>query len=407
MHPKELKITDYTYELPAERIAQQPLAKRDASKLLVYKDSAITEAVYSHLSNYLPDNALLVFNQTKVIHARVLFQKPTGGTIEIFCLEPVAPHKEVSAAMLAKKTTLWKCMVGGAAKWKDGQQLSKTMGDNTLTVSMKDRQADTFLIEFSWNGTHSFADVLQLAGDVPLPPYMRRKATLDDENRYQTIFAKEEGSVAAPTAALHFTPEIVASFQTKNILTEKVTLHVGAGTFLPVKSSTIEGHTMHAEWIDIPLTTIKSIYKSLHKPIVAVGTTSLRTLETLYWLGAKCYNAIPISLDTISIKQWEVYEPLNETPSAEEALQSLIHWMEKQQLDRLITQTQILIAPGYGFKIIKGLITNFHQPQSTLLLLVAALIGNDWKRVYAYALEHDFRFLSYGDGSLLWVKSIE
>jgi len=402
MHPKKLKITDYTYELPAERIAQQPLAQRDASKILVYQGGSITEDIYSCLSNHLPDNALLVFNQTKVIHARLLFQKPTGSTVEIFCLEPVAPHKEVSAAMLAKNTTLWKCMVGGAAKWKDGQLLSKTIGENTLTVSMEERYADTFLIEFRWDDTLSFADILQLAGDVPLPPYMRRKATLEDEDRYQTIFAKEEGSVAAPTAALHFTQQLVASFQAKNILTEQVTLHVGAGTFLPVKSTTIEGHTMHAEWIDLPLSTIKSIYRNLHRPIVAVGTTSLRTLESLYWLGSKCFNEIPISLDTISIKQWEVYESLKETPSAEVALQSLIQWMETQQLDRLITQTQILIAPGYEFKIIKGLITNFHQPQSTLLLLVAALIGGDWKVVYQYALDNNFRFLSYGDGCLLW-----
>ncbi len=403
MNPKNLRIEDYTYPLPDERIAKYPLAARDASKLLVYKEGIISEDVYKNISKHIPSDTLMVFNQTKVVHARLLFKKPSGGVIEVFCLAPHKQYDGIQTAMLQKGKVYWECLIGGASKWKHGMVLQLTNEDPgfTLSATITERNPGAYTLCLEWdNEDLTFAEVLHYAGKVPLPPYLHRDADADDETRYQTLFATEEGSVAAPTAGLHFTNEILQSLAAKNIDTAFLTLHVGAGTFKPVKSATMQEHDMHAEWIDVSLITIHKLIDSLEKKIVAVGTTSMRTLESLYWIGNKLSNGSNIDLHSIAVSQWEPYETM-QTCSPEKALTALAAWMEAHQLNKLITRTQILIAPGYTFRIAKGLVTNFHQPQSTLLLLVAALIGVDWRKVYEYALTHDFRFLSYGDGCLL------
>ncbi|HRO41983.1 MAG TPA: S-adenosylmethionine:tRNA ribosyltransferase-isomerase [Flavipsychrobacter sp.] len=405
MHPKELKIEDFTYNLPDEKIAKHPLPRRDASKLLVYQHEILKEDVYKNIASHIPFEATLVFNQTKVIHARLLFQKDTGGLIEVFCLEPHEQYLDVQIAMRQKRKVWWKCMIGGASKWKSGTTLTQKFFALTLNASVVERNNGSFTLELSWdNAALTFAEVLQIAGKVPLPPYLRREAEIKDEESYQTIFAKEEGSVAAPTAGLHFTEEILATLSEKNIQSRFVTLHVGAGTFKPVKSETMAEHEMHAEWIDVPVELIQHLIDHLHKPIVAVGTTSLRTIESLYWVGVKLLQHSVPDFSRTAITQWEPYELEAQNISPQKALQAVADWLLKNNQSRLVTRTQILIAPGYEFKIVKGLITNFHQPQSTLLLLVAAIIGDDWRKVYDYALENNFRFLSYGDGSLLWGK---
>jgi S-adenosylmethionine:tRNA ribosyltransferase-isomerase len=350
-----------------------------------------------------------VFNNTKVIQARILFQKPTGGIIEIFCLEPYEELKGYDVVMNKKGRVKWKCMIGGASKWKEGG-LSKKVKINTETeVEVKavlvEKLPDAYVVELSWQPAHlAFAEVIALFGDMPLPPYIKRKAEATDRERYQTIYAKHEGSVAAPTAGLHFTENVFASFNEKNIGKAYVTLHVGAGTFKPVKANVLEGHEMHSEWIDVPIETIEQLIHNTGN-IFAVGTTSLRTIESLYWMGIKTILHPSITTDALPIEQWNVYDPpLCETDfSASTALESLLQWMKRNQLQRLFTHTQILIAPGYQYKVAKGIITNFHQPQSTLLLLVAAAVGDDWKKIYDYAMKNDFRFLSYGDGSILYV----
>lgn len=412
--PRHLSIQDFTYSLPEERIAKYPLAERDASKLLVYKEGKIKTDTYRNISKYIPEDSVLVFNNTKVVEARLLFQKETGGIIEIFCLEPHEQYPDITTAMLQKEKVLWYCLVGGASKWKIGQVLEKKIqsGKNEVILCARyiEKRADSFIIELSWTPGHlSFAELLHYAGAIPLPPYIKRPVEESDKERYQTVYAHAEGSVAAPTAGLHFTPKIFKELDNIHVVRDFVTLHVGAGTFKPVKSETMQEHIMHAEWIDVSKTTIENILNNLEEAIVAVGTTSLRTVESLYWLGVKQHEARSLESGEVTKKmpelsQWEVYKPLKENISPRDALRSLLKWMDENKLDRLIAKTQILIAPGYEFKIIKGLITNFHQPQSTLLLLVAALIQNDWKKVYEYALQSDFRFLSYGDGCLLWLK---
>ena len=411
-NPRNISIQDYTYSLPEEKIAKYPLAKRDDSKLLVFNKGKITEDIYKNIANQLPEDSLLIFNNTKVVEARLLFQKSTGGVIEIFCLEPHEQYADITTAMLQKEKVLWNCLVGGASKWKSGQVLEKrTQLDGKeiiLSANYIEKRTGSFIIELSWTPTHlSFAEVLHFAGAIPLPPYIKREVEEADHERYQTVYAEFDGSVAAPTAGLHFTDSIFESLKKKNIQKDFVTLHVGAGTFKPVKSETMEEHDMHAEWIDVSKETIQNILNNLDKDIIAVGTTSLRTIESLYWMGVKktiVYRrqSTEDSEDSLFLSQWEAYELANEEIPLKVALQSLLNWMNENKMERLVTKTQILIAPGYDFKIIKGLITNFHQPQSTLLLLVAALIGEDWKNVYNYALQNDFRFLSYGDGSLLW-----
>ena len=420
MHPKHLSILDFTYDLPANKIASYPLEQRDASKLLVYGAGEISETTYSKLDEVLPSNTLLVHNDTKVVAARLFFEKENGTVIEIFCLEPADIYKDITSAMLAKKQVLWGCLIGGAKKWKEGSLQIKYGNNHTLTATKHSTLADSFLIQFEWdNEAQSFAEVLEAAGNIPLPPYFNRAVEANDKDRYQTVYAAAEGSVAAPTAGLHFTPALFDKLATKNITKEFVTLHVGAGTFKPVKAARMEEHEMHAEYIDVQKSFIEMLRDNASaKTIIAVGTTSLRTLESLYWMGAKIIaanNANNVannankhanpSIENISVVQWDPYElmPQNELPSTAVALTALCNWMEQNSLSRLIAKTQIIIAPGYRFKIIDGLITNFHQPQSTLLLLVAAITNGNWKPMYHYALENNFRFLSYGDGCLIWL----
>lgn len=412
MHPKNLSIADFTYSLPEDRIANYPLAERDASKLLIYKDGNITEDIYKNISDHIPPDSLLIFNDTKVVEARLLFQKPTGGIIEIFCLEPHEQYADVTSAMQQQAKVLWHCLVGGASKWKHGQVLKKIITgyhkEIILEASYKEKRADSFVIELSWQPQQlSFAELLHHAGAIPLPPYIKRKAETSDAERYQTIYAHIDGSVAAPTAGLHFTDTIFNKLKEKNIQIDFVTLHVGAGTFKPVKAEVMEEHEMHSEFIDVSKKTIENIISKLENPIIPVGTTSLRTIESLYWLGVKSTSNKQQERSKIEhmieLQQWEPYDIPEQNISAKNALQSLLNWMEEIKMERLITKTSIIIAPGYKPRIAKALVTNFHQPQSTLLLLIAALIGENWRKVYDYALKNNFRFLSYGDGCLLWV----
>lgn len=399
--PRNISIRDFTYSLPEERIAKYPLSERDASKLLICKGGKISEDIYKNIAGHLPENSLLILNNTKVVEARLLFQKPSGGTIEVFCLEPHEQYADITTAMLQKGKVWWYCLVGGASKWKKGQVLEKSINEIGISASYVDKKNDSFIIELSWKPSHlSFAEILHLAGAIPLPPYIKRKVEAADAERYQTVYAEMEGSFAAPTAGLHFTDEIFKNLELKNIETDFVTLHVGAGTFKPVKSERMYDHTMHSEWIDVSRTTIKRIYDHLDGNIIAVGTTSLRTIESLYWIGLKTYLSPGIQIP--ELEQWDAYELNEKNVSVKDAFNSLLNWMEKTNTIRLITKTRLLIAPGYELKVIKALITNFHQPQSTLLLLVAALAGKDWRNIYNYALDNNFRFLSYGDGSLLW-----
>lgn len=406
MHPHSLSITDFTYHLPEERIAHFPLEQRDASRLLIYQQGRITEDHYAAIASYIPDHTLMIFNNSKVVEARLLFQKTSGGIIEIFCLEPGDAYPDITHAMQQPGTVVWKCLVGGASKWKPGQVLEKKIalasGELILQATLVEKKADHFVIRLEWQPAHfSFAEVLHLAGAIPLPPYIKRKAEASDADRYQTIYAGPDGSVAAPTAGLHFTTAIFDSLRAKQIETGFVTLHVGAGTFKPVKASTMAEHTMHAEFIDVDAALLRQLLQ--HKgPLVAVGTTSLRTLESLYWLGVKLILQKNTAGEMPMLQQWDAYQLNTDGITTAAALNALLHWMENQQTTRLITRTQLLIAPGYSFKLVDGLVTNFHQPQSTLLLLVAALVGNDWKKIYNYALDNNFRFLSYGDGNLLW-----
>jgi S-adenosylmethionine:tRNA ribosyltransferase-isomerase len=409
-HPSLLQIKDFTYDLPDTRIARYPLTERDASKLLVFEGGKITEDGYRNLDLYLPEKTLLVFNETKVIHARLLFQKTTGAKIEVFCLEADERYADVQTAMLQHGEVYWKCLVGGAAKWKEDQELElsvaaeDTVLENLqLKVVMVERREGYFILKLNWNNVYSFAEALQMAGKVPLPPYLNREAEADDTTRYQTIFAQHEGSVAAPTAALHFTPNLLQKLMDKQVETGFVTLHVGAGTFKPVKSETMEGHDMHAEWLEAGPELLQLIITQSEKkqPIVAVGTTSARTLESLYWLGVRLHRKDITSLGGIAIPQWYPYENDSKL-DVTAAYKAVLHYLEAQHLQKIIIRTQIIIAPGYQFRVIAGLVTNFHQPQSTLLLLVSALVGEAWRTIYEYALSRDFRFLSYGDGCLLW-----
>lgn len=406
MNPANISIRDFSYNLPNEKIALHPLQQRDASKILIYNQGELQEDIFSNVAGYLPGGALLVFNNTKVINARVRFKKTTGATIEIFCLEPQGNITEFSTVMSNCSPVQWKCLVGGVARWKN-EPLKKTIKiggrEIQLKAEMIEKLADTYSVRLSWSPESlSFAAVIEAAGDVPLPPYIKRNTDDDDHSRYQTIFAEHEGSVAAPTAGLHFTKDIFDKLAAKNIRKSFVTLHVGAGTFKPVKADTMEGHEMHAEYIDVDKALVSGLINN-SGPIAAVGTTSLRTLESLYWLGVKAL--LSPAEKSLQLAQWDVYvEPLVSTRvSMKEALEALLHWMNQNNLHSLFTQTQLLIAPGYRFRVVNILVTNFHQPQSTLLLLVAAAIGSDWKKMYNYALQHDFRFLSYGDGNLIHI----
>ena len=408
MRPPEIYIKDFQYPLPVDRIAAYPLAERDQSKMLIYQNGEIRSNFFKNLVDYLPENASLVLNNTRVIEARILFKKASGGTIEIFCLEPADNLIHTADVLQAEGKVLWNCLIGGASKWKHGEVLQKqiTIEPNKLILRARyvEKNVDSFIIEFTWEpATYHFFEVLHAAGNIPLPPYIKREPVEIDAERYQTIFARIQGSVAAPTAALHFTKTVFDGLKNKNISTDFITLHVGAGTFKPVKTETVSAHQMHLEEFQVSITTLKNLVES--KEIIAVGTTSLRALESLYWIGVKIKRGMIGEDGNITLEQWEAYELGDEKISYSESIDSIIVFLKRMGVDVLLCQTSLLIIPGYNFHSAKALITNFHQSQSTLLLLVAAFIGEDWKMVYDYALKNDFRFLSYGDSSLLWKKN--
>lgn len=399
---EQIRIEEFNYPLPDERIAKFPLNKRDESKLLVYRNGKIDEAVFKQLSDYLPQGSMLVYNNTRVIQARMLFQKETGAQIEVFCLEPVIPH-DYALVFQQTESCSWLCLVGNLKKWKEGA-LHKTirMGDKEVVLSAEriKTTGDSHLVRFSWNNPQvTFAELLDAAGILPIPPYLHRETRESDLQTYQTVYSKIKGSVAAPTAGLHFTPEVLAGLDAKGFTREEVTLHVGAGTFKPVKSEVIGDHEMHTEFISVRRSAIENIRTNLGR-IIAVGTTSVRTLESLYYMGRTLVNNPDATSEELVVTQWTPYHDTEEV-TAHEALTALLDYLDRNQTDTLLSATQIMIAPGYEFKIVKGIITNFHQPKSTLLLLISAFVNGNWKSIYNYALDNDFRFLSYGDSSLL------
>ncbi len=409
MHPRDIRISDYSYALPDDRIALHPLSERDASKLLVYEQGKIYESLFRDLAAEIPSDALLVFNNTRVIRARLHFQRETGAWIELFCTEAVEPYHDFSRTLTHHGDVVLRAFVGNGKRWKAGeilQQEIQVSGKSLLLAAEKITPVEEqWLIKLSWSDESvSFAEVLESAGKIPLPPYLNREEDAADEERYQTIFAQHKGSVAAPTASLHFTPTVLQALQEKGIRTTEVTLHVGAGTFKPVKSERMEDHLMHREQVLIPRVLIEQLIAQKNAPVVAAGTTSLRTLESIYWFGQKLVSQPGRSVADLFVDQWKPYETTSEVPTPI-ALRAVLDWMNENNKSVLTGETRLLIAPGYTFRIASGLITNFHQPQSTLLLLVAAFVGDDYKRIYDFALENKFRFLSYGDGSLLWRRT--
>lgn len=399
---KHIKISDYNYPLPDERIAKFPLKERDSSKLLVYKHGEIEEKVFTSLPEYIEPGSLMIFNNTKVIQARLHFRKETGALIEIFCLEPIKPNDYVLNFQQTEHSA-WLCMVGNLKKWKEGplhKEMTVKGKPLTLTATRGECHGTSHWIDFSWDNSEvTFADILEVFGELPIPPYLNRETQESDKETYQTVYSKIKGSVAAPTAGLHFTERVLDTLRNKGVDLEEVTLHVGAGTFRPVKSEEIAGHDMHTEYISVNRQTIEKLLKHGGET-TAVGTTSVRTIESLYYIGVILESRPEASQEELHVKQWMPYEnETNLTPI--QALQNILNYMDRNHLDALHTSTQIIIAPGYEYKIVKRIVTNFHQPQSTLLLLVSAFVKGDWRKIYDYALSHDFRFLSYGDSSLL------
>ncbi len=399
---QDIRIEEYNYPLPDERIAKFPLEKRDQSKLLIYKSGTIEENRFSSLGDYLPENSMIVFNNTKVIQARLHFQKSTGAKIEIFCLEPVSPNDYVLSFQSTERCT-WLCMIGNLKKWKEGK-LSKEICVRDRSFTLEAERIETIgnshLVSFSWdNADATFADILESIGELPIPPYLNRHTEEKDKETYQTVYSKIKGSVAAPTAGLHFTPEVLEQLRAKNIDCEELTLHVGAGTFQPVKSEKIADHPMHTEFISVNRELIERIIANEGK-LIAVGTTSVRTLESLYYIGEKLAENPNLSSEELKVTQWQPYAKEYTLP-VKQALQNILSYLDRIGSDKLVTSTQIMIAPGYTFRIVDAIVTNFHQPQSTLLLLVSAFVKGNWKSIYDYALDNDFRFLSYGDSSLL------
>ena len=398
----DIHIDQYNYTLPDDRIAKYPLPQRDQSKLLVYKNGEIADAAFYNLADFVPENSLMVFNNTKVIQARMHFYKDTGARIEIFCLEPHSPH-DYLLNFQQTACCSWICLVGNLKKWKEGE-LSKTIQtggkDVEIKAVRKETHGDAQIVEFRWDDASvSFSDILETAGELPIPPYLNRKTEERDKQTYQTLYSKIKGSVAAPTAGLHFTPEVFATLKEKGIATDEVTLHVGAGTFRPVKSETIGEHAMHSEFISVRKETIEHLLRHSGK-VIAVGTTSVRTLESLYYLGELIGRN---NTEHLHVEQWQPYEEGSNKLTKQQALQNIIDHLDRNGLNTLLADTQIIIAPGYRFKIVDAIITNFHQPQSTLLLLVSAFTGgNRWKDIYDHALDNDYRFLSYGDSSILF-----
>ena len=402
--PRHIRISDYNYPLPDERIAKFPIAQRDHSKLLVYDKGKVGEDVFLHLPEYLPKGSLMVFNNTKVIQARMHFRKDTGALIEVFLLEPAEPA-DYELMFQTTGRCSWYCLVGNLKKWKDGtlnRQFSIQDKEYIIKATRGPIHGTSHRIDFEWTGDVSFAEVIDAMGELPIPPYLNRETQESDKTTYQTVYSKIKGSVAAPTAGLHFTPEVLADIDAHGIEREELTLHVGAGTFKPVKSEEIEGHQMHTEFISVRRDTIEKLIRH-NGCAIAVGTTSVRTLESLYYMGLKVLKNPDLMECQLHVAQWEPYDEIDKKTivNSIDSLRALADWMDRQHLDVLHSSTQIIIAPGYDYRIVKMLVTNFHQPQSTLLLLVSAFVKGDWHKIYDYALAHDFRFLSYGDSSLL------
>ena len=406
---QNISIEDYNYPLPDERIAKYPLNERDASKLLVLKNGSISSSHFRNINDFLPKDSLLIFNETKVVRARLQFTKESGAAIEIFCLEPITGNGDYQIAFSSSSPSEWRCLVGNSRRWKNDKLSLKVTVNNQQTTD--DRQATLYaerlekndnysVIRFSWEPAElSFAEILEAAGEIPLPPYLHREAEASDRERYQTVFAKHEGSVAAPTAGLHFTNDLIDKLKNDGIAFEEVTLHVGAGTFRPVSSETIGEHEMHSETIAVRKSCIENLIKNINKTIIPVGTTSMRTIESLYWMGVMLIEE-GLEERNIHLNQWFPYKERESLPSAEESLSTILKYMEMYQINVFHASTALMIAPSCKINIAKALITNFHQPKSTLLLLVSALIGDKWKEAYQYALDNGFRFLSYGDSCL-------
>lgn len=408
---QNISIEDYNYPLPDERIAKYPLSERDASKLLVLKNGKITSSHFKNIDDFLPKDSLLIFNETKVVRARLQFTKESGASIEIFCLEPITGNGDYQLAFSSASPSRWRCLVGNSRRWKSDKltmavEVTKTPRHQdtktkaTLYAERIEKNDNYSVIEFSWEPAElSFAEILEAAGEIPLPPYLHREAEASDRERYQTVFAKHEGSVAAPTAGLHFTNELIDKLKSEGIAFEEVTLHVGAGTFRPVSSETIGEHEMHSETIVVRKSCIENLIKNCNKTIIPVGTTSMRTIESLYWIGLMLIEE-GLEERNLHLNQWFPYKERESLPSAEESLSTILKYMEEHQMNVFHASTALMIAPSCKINIAKALITNFHQPKSTLLLLVSALIGDKWKEAYQYALNNDFRFLSYGDSCL-------
>lgn len=398
---KNIRIEDYTYDLPDERIAKFPLAQREASKLLIYREGQIDVKHFADVRELLQPGQTLIFNNTKVIHARIFFRKPTGAVIEVFCLEPHFPV-DYAQNFAAKGECEWSCMVGNLKKWKEGSiecRFTYAGKEYVLSAEKQEQQNGEVIVRFSWDDHLSFSEVLEGCGRIPIPPYLNRESEESDEIRYQTVYSREEGSVAAPTAGLHFTAGILNDLKTKGVQVTELTLHVGAGTFRPVKAETIGGHDMHTEHLIISRQLVECLRRK-EGDIIAVGTTSVRTLESLYWMGVKRLEGVE---EFFSLEQWEAYT-LPDHYTLQVAMEALAGWFDETHQELLKARTTIIIVPGYQFRVINAMFTNFHQPQSTLLLLISAVVGEDWHKIYDYALAHDFRFLSYGDSSFLKVK---
>ena len=403
--PKHIRISEFNYPLPDERIAKFPLPVRDQSKLLLYRHGEVTEDIFTSLPDYLPANSLMIFNNTKVIQARLHFHKETGALIEVFCLEPVQPN-DYALNFQQTEHAAWLCMIGNLKKWKEGalkREITVKGKPLTLTAERGACHGTSHWVDFRWNNPEiTFADILEVFGELPIPPYLNRETQESDKETYQTVYSKIKGSVAAPTAGLHFTPRVLDALREKGVALEELTLHVGAGTFKPVKSEEIEGHEMHTEYISVNRSTLEKLVAHEGKAI-AVGTTSVRTLESLYHIGVTLLHNPNATEEDLHVQQWQPYETALETAAtpAVDALQAIIAYLDRHHMQTLHSSTQIFIAPGYEYRIVKAMVTNFHQPQSTLLLLVSAFLHGDWRKIYDYALAHDFRFLSYGDSSLL------
>lgn len=403
--PKHIRISEFNYPLPDERIAKFPLPVRDQSKLLLYRHGEVTEDIFTSLPDYLPANSLMIFNNTKVIQARLHFHKETGALIEVFCLEPIQPN-DYALNFQQTEHAAWLCMIGNLKKWKEGalkREVTVKGKPLTLTAERGACHGTSHWVDFRWNNPEiTFADILEVFGELPIPPYLNRETQESDKETYQTVYSKIKGSVASPTAGLHFTPRVLDALREKGVALEELTLHVGAGTFKPVKSEEIEGHEMHTEYISVNRSTLEKLVAHEGKAI-AVGTTSVRTLESLYHIGVTLLHNPNATEEDLHVKQWQPYETALETAAtpAVDALQAIIAYLDRHHMETLHSSTQIIIAPGYEYRIVKAMVTNFHQPQSTLLLLVSAFLHGDWRKIYDYALAHDFRFLSYGDSSLL------